>query len=45
MPVTFIIDWDPEQFNIVGFSDGVYIKGTPSVGRKTHYSRVFIKKR
>ena len=44
-PLTFLINWDSEQFEIIGFSNGEHIKGTLSVEDENCFRRVFIKRR
>jgi len=44
-PLTFLINWDSEQFDIVGFADGKHIKRGLTVDGEDPFRRVYIKRR
>jgi len=44
VPITFVANWDPEQFDIIGFSGGT-VQGIPCVEGEYMFRRVYIKKR
>ena len=45
VPITFVVNWDPEQFEIIGFTSGNRIKGELSVDNENCFRRVLIKRK
>ena len=44
VPISFVLKWDPQQFDILGFSNGDFIRGNLSINGKNCFKRVFIKR-
>jgi hypothetical protein len=43
VPITFIVNWNPEQFEIVSFSNSDYIKGMLAIDGDNCFARVMIR--
>ena len=45
VPISFLLKWDPQQFEVLGFSHGDYTRAVLKIDGKKTFKRVFIRRR